>query len=198
MYNLPLQGTESSRWYALGTRSRHEKHVRDRLAGQGIEQLLPLVRRVSQWSDRKKRIDVPLFAGYCFARFSLHDRLSVLQVPGVVRIVGITKPEPISDEEIQAIEKLMNGRLIYNEHPYFAEGALVRVVRGPLTGVIGQFLRTGGQGYVVIRIHLIQRAAAVHVDVNDCIPLSEAPSIVSRTALQSAGPWWGAHEELTF
>ena len=185
---LPLQETESLRWYALGTRSRHEKLVRDRLACQGIEQLLPLVRRVSQWSDRKKRIDVPLFAGYCFARFSLHDRLSVLQVPGVVRIVGITHPEPISDEEIQAIQKLLSSQLIYNEHPYFVEGALVRVIRGPLTGVTGQFLRTGGQGYIVIQIHLIQRAAVVHVDVNDCIPVSQAPSISSRTALQLAHP----------
>ncbi|MEK6603230.1 MAG: transcription termination/antitermination NusG family protein, partial [Nitrospirota bacterium] len=55
-------------WYAVRTRSRHEKLVRDRLAGLGVEHLLPTVMRLSQWKDRKKEIEAPLFSGYCFAR----------------------------------------------------------------------------------------------------------------------------------
>ncbi|TAL09546.1 MAG: antitermination protein NusG, partial [Nitrospirae bacterium] len=56
------------RWYAVRTRSRHEKLVRDRLAALGLEHLLPTVHRLSQWKDRKKEVEVPLFSGYCFAR----------------------------------------------------------------------------------------------------------------------------------
>lgn len=85
------------RWYALRTRSRHEKHVRDRLVALGIEQLLPTVIRLSQWKDRKKKIEAPLFSGYCFAHFPLENRLTVLKVPGVVQIVGRTQgPAPMS------------------------------------------------------------------------------------------------------
>src|SRR3989442_11825859 len=94
LHDLPIKqqadaaGSEIVRWYALRTRSRHEKLVRDRLIGQGVEELLPTVRRLSQWKDRKKEIEVPLFTGYCFARFSWPRRSKVLMVSGVVDIVG--------------------------------------------------------------------------------------------------------------
>jgi len=47
--------TNGARWYAIRTRARHEKQVRDRLESQGIEQLLPTVIKLSQWKDRKKK-----------------------------------------------------------------------------------------------------------------------------------------------
>jgi transcription antitermination factor NusG len=167
---LAIGGTEHRCWYALRTRSRHEKLVRDRLCSKGVEPLLPLVRHISQWSDRKKRIELPLFAGYCFAKFSLNERTSVLEVPGVVNIVGTTQPEAIPEEEIQSLQTLLDSRLTYKEHSYFVEGALVKVMRGPLIGLTGQFVRESGQGCIVIRINLIQRAAAVHVNFADCAP----------------------------
>ena len=91
-------GDGTLRWYAIRTRSRHEKRVRDRLAAQGTEHLLPTVMRLSQWKDRKKEIEVPLFSGYCFARFPWQDRTPVLKVSGVVEIVGGgPRPEPIPE-----------------------------------------------------------------------------------------------------
>jgi transcription antitermination factor NusG len=67
---------DSLHWYALRTKSRHEKVVRDQLDKQGIEPLLPTVKRLSQWKDRKKEIEVPLFSGYCFVRFAQQDKAS--------------------------------------------------------------------------------------------------------------------------
>ena len=104
MYNEHQTGVPQ--WYALSTRSRHEKQVRDRLAAIGIEPLLPLAQTLSQWSDRKVWVTNPLFPGYCFARFSLVNRLPILQTPGVVRIVGFLNPEPIPEEDMVAIQKL--------------------------------------------------------------------------------------------
>ena len=98
------------RWYALRTKSRHEKLVRDRLAGQGLEPLLPTVRRLNQWKDRKKEVETPLFSGYCFVRFSWPERAPVLKVSGVVNVVGGgNSPEPIPDEEIVALKTLMSS-----------------------------------------------------------------------------------------
>ena len=76
------------RWYALHTRSRHEKAVRDQLDKQGIEPLLPTVKRLSQWKDRKKEIEIPLFSGYCFVRLSQQNKLPAQKVAGVVEVVG--------------------------------------------------------------------------------------------------------------
>src|SRR5437899_9991441 len=123
--------TNCARWYAIRTRARHEKQVRDRLESQGIEQLLPTVIKLSQWKDRKKGIEVPLFSCYCFARFAWQDRTPVLKVPGVVGIVGGgQRPEPIPDAEIEALKSLMASKLPYDAHPYLREGMVVEVKRG--------------------------------------------------------------------
>src|SRR4029453_18363229 len=76
------------RWYALRTRSRHEKRVRDQLLQRNVDTFLPLCESWRQWKDRKKKIDLPLFPGYCFARFPLMDRLRVLTVLGVANLVS--------------------------------------------------------------------------------------------------------------
>ncbi|MDE3243292.1 MAG: UpxY family transcription antiterminator [Nitrospirota bacterium] len=161
-----------ARWYALRTRSRHEKHVRDWLANQGIERLLPTLGRISQWKDRKKVIELPLFPGYCFAQFFWQDRLAVLKVPGVVQIVGSgTSPEPIPDEEIDALKKLMDSTLAYDAHPYLQEGMAVKVIRGPLEGVRGVLLRKERRYRLVISVHLIKQSAAVEIDAAGVMPI---------------------------
>ncbi|MDF0643517.1 MAG: UpxY family transcription antiterminator [Nitrospira sp.] len=164
-------GAERSRWYALRTRSRHEKLVRDQLNGQGIEPLLPTVRRLSQWKDRKKEVEVPLFSGYCFVRFASEQKLPVLKTVGVVDIVGGgVQPEPIPDEEISALQTLMASVLPYDPHPYLHEGMTVEVIRGPLQGARGILLRKEKRHRLILGIRLIQQAAAVEIDIKDVVP----------------------------
>ena len=164
--------SEESRWYAISTRSRHEKYVRDQLKAQGVESLLPVVRRFNQWKDRKKAVDFPLFPGYCFARFAREARVTVLKAPGVVRIIGNSgDPEPIPDEEMDAVKRLVTQPLSYDSHPYLREGMRVRIMRGPLEGVEGVLAREEQRHRVVIVIHLIQQAAAVEVDSADLSPV---------------------------
>lgn len=158
-------------WYALSTRSRHEKQVRDRLAAIGVEPLLPLAQRLSQWSDRKVWTAHPLFPGYCFARFSLVNRLPILQTPGVVRIIGSMQPEPIPEEDVAAIQKLAVSQRHTEPCEYWAQGTWVEVIRGPLAGLRGQLVRQGPQDSLIIRAHLIQQAALVHIDMDEVIPV---------------------------
>lgn len=159
------------RWFALRTRSRHEKLVRDRLASQGIEQLLPTITKLSQWKDRRKEIVVPLFSGYCFARFAWPDRLAVQKTSGVVEIVGGgDRPEPIPDDEIDALKVLMASTLRYDASPYLREGMMVEVAKGPLKGLRGLLVRKGKRHRLVIAVHLIQQAAAVEIYDSDVVP----------------------------
>jgi transcription antitermination factor NusG len=158
-------------WYALRTRSRHEKIVRDRLSSSGFEPFLPLARTIRQWSDRRKSVEMPLFSGYCFARFALEVRYSVLQIPGIVNIVGTAIPEPILPEELDAIKLLVASDRSCDPHAYLTEGVLVEVVRGPLSGLRGQLVRKAGRHCIVIRVHLIQQAVAVHIDAREVVPV---------------------------
>ena len=157
--------SQQHRWFAIQTLSRHEKVVRSQLEMRTIETFLPTTRRLSQWTDRKKEIEVPLFAGYCFARFSLANRLPVFQSQGVVRVIGSGgQPEPIPDEEIESLRKLISSPSNYVCCPYLSEGMLVEVVRGPLQGVKGRLVREAKPCRLVLSISLIQRAVTIEID----------------------------------
>lgn len=158
-------------WYAVSTRSRHEKMVRDRLLGIGVEPFLPLTRKLNQWSDRKVWTLSPLFSGYCFARFSLSNSHTVLQMPGVVRIVGSVMPEVIPDEELAVMMKMAECERSMEPHSYFSVGEWVEVVRGPLAGLRGQLLRKANHNCLLLRVHLIQQAATVHIDISEVVPV---------------------------
>ena len=167
-----MNQTQPLFWYALWTRSRHEKQVRDQLDAQGIEPLLPLIKRKVQWKDRKKEVDFPLFPGYCFARFSKQESTKVIKARGVVRVIGVAgKPEAIPDDEIESIRKLMNTNLSYDVYPYLQKGVRVRISRGPLEGLEGILSQKEKHHRVVISINLIQQSTAVEIDLRDIVPV---------------------------
>lgn len=167
----PLKVTVNC-WYALRTRSRHEKLVRDRLSALGMEPFLPLQKIKRQWSDRRVVTELPLFQGYCFARFALVDRTTILQIPGVVDIVGVVVPEAISDAEIDGLRSLYASSRVMEPCDYFTEGMMVEAVAGPLRGIKGQVIRKATQDYIVLRIHLIEQAVAVHIHADEIVPLN--------------------------
>jgi transcription antitermination factor NusG len=158
-------------WYALRTRSRHEKLVHRQLNARGLEAFLPLVDRRRRWKDRWKTVGFPLFPGYCFARFGPSDRSAVLTAVGVVQVLGINGHAiPVPDHEIDAVRQLVTSTLPFDPHPYLREGMEVEVMRGPLAGVRGMLVRKGRHARFVVAIHLIQQAASVEVDAADVRP----------------------------
>jgi transcription antitermination factor NusG len=161
-----------TRWYALRTRSRHEKRVQEQLSAKGIEPFLPLVVRSRQWADRRKQVAFPLFPGYCFARFPPAHRVDVLKTHGVVEIIGNQSgPLPVPDAEIAAVQRLVTSTLPYDPHPYLLEGQPVEVIRGPLKGLTGVLFRKGARARLVVSIHLIHQSASVELDGYDVAPL---------------------------
>ena len=155
-------------WYAIHTRSRHEKVVLDELVRKEIEAFLPTVTRWSRWKDRKKKIDWPLFPGYCFARFEVSSSLAVLKCTGVIAIVSIEgRPVPIPAEEIEGVRKLVSSDLQYDPCPLIKEGSIVEVVSGPLRGVTGRLIRKGAHARLVLSVDAIGQGVSVQVDAAD-------------------------------
>jgi transcriptional antiterminator NusG len=162
-------------WYAVYTRAHHEKKASEELSQRGVENFLPLYRTARRWSDRRVDLELPLFPGYVFVHLALQDRLRVLQVPGVVRLVGfggLATPLPI--EEIEVWRGALDGQLRIAPHPYLRVGRRVRLKRGPLAGMEGFLLRRKGNFRVVILIELIQRAVEVDADEPDLEVLPSA------------------------
>jgi transcription antitermination factor NusG len=158
-------------WFAVWTRSRHEQVVREQIQEKGIEAFLPTVTRWSRWKDRRKKVDWPLFPGYCFARFNPADRLSVLKCTGVVSIVSFNGDiAPIPDIEIDSLRRLVTSQLQYDPCPLIKEGTMVEVVHGPLKGVVGRLLRKGAHARLILAVDLIGQAVSVEVDAADVKP----------------------------
>jgi transcription elongation factor/antiterminator RfaH len=155
-------------WFAIWTRSRHEKAVEEHLVRKEVEVFLPTITRWSRWKDRKKRIDWPLFPGYCFARFDPANLLPIVSAPGVASVIAFDgKPAPIPDQEIENIRCLVTSGLQYDPCPLIKEGSQVEVVSGPLAGVIGILQKKGAHARLVLSVDLIGRAVSVTVDAAD-------------------------------
>ena len=168
--NAPDQETPAATsWYAVWTRSRHEQVVRDQLARKHFEAFLPTITRWSRWKDRKKKVDWPLFPGYCFVRFDPADTLPILKCTGVVNIVSFDgKPAQIPDYELDSIRLLIGSELQFDPCPMIREGMMVSVVHGPLRGVVGRLMRKDTKrATLVLAVDLIGQGVSVEVDAAD-------------------------------
>jgi transcription antitermination factor NusG len=159
---------EQRKWFAVYTRSHHEKRVAQYYAERNIEHLLPISRVVRQWSHyRKVAIELPLFPNYIFVHISRRERIRAIEVPGVLSLVGPNSvPAPLPDLEIESLReslKLQN----FAPHPYLVVGAKVRINKGALAGRVGVILRHKNGCRVVLTLSVIMRSFAVEVDAAD-------------------------------
>jgi transcription antitermination factor NusG len=158
-------------WFAVWTRSRHEAAVLNQLESKRIEAFLPTITRWSRWKDRKKRVDWPLFPGYCFSRIDPADSLAVLKCSGVVSLVCFEgQPAPIPDMEIESLRTLVASELRYDPCPMIHEGMRVEVQWGPLRGVVGRLVRKGAHARLILSVDLIGQGVSVEVDAADVRP----------------------------
>ena len=164
---LPADCLES-RWFAAYTCANHEKRVREQLEQRSVETFLPVYETVRRWKDRRMRLQLPLFPGYLFVRMAVVDRLRVLQVPGVVRLVGFNgQLAALPDEEIETLKKGLAGGVRAEPHPFLTAGRRVRVKTGPFEGSQGILLRRKGKLRLVLSIELIMRSVMIDVDIAD-------------------------------
>ncbi|HLJ90097.1 MAG TPA: UpxY family transcription antiterminator [Candidatus Angelobacter sp.] len=165
-------------WYAAYTRSRHEKRVADDLLRRDVEFYLPLYETVSRWKDRKMRLSLPLFSSYVFVKIDIQERLRVLDVPGIVRLVGFKgKPVALPDGEMEKLQRGLGAALLAEPHPFLTVGRKVRIVRGPFEGFDGILLRRRATPRVVLSIELIQRSICIEVDIDMIQPIRTKTAI---------------------
>lgn len=164
---LPFQqDVQAGSWYAIQTRSRHERVAACQLKTCGIVQYCPTVVETHKWSDRHRKIEKPLFPGYIFARVAASNecRLAVLRTQGVLRIVGSAPlGTPIPDEQIDSVKALLGCNLPWTFYPFLKAGQRVRIRGGALDGVEGVFVKRAGVDTLIISIEVLQRSLSVSI-----------------------------------
>jgi len=172
-------------WYAVYTKSRHEKSVYQHLTSCEIQSFLALYRAVHRWKNGcLARIELPLFPNYLFVRIRSQQRVRVLEIPGVVSLVGQGRePPPLPEFEIEWLRSNLQLRK-FEPHPYLRIGEKVRVKSGPLAGLEGILSRRTNSCRLVLTLDLIKQSVAVEVDANDVEPV---PCPLSRAGRLERG-----------
>lgn len=145
------------RWLVVYTRPRWEKKVDRLLKLQDIKSYCPLRRATSQWSDRKKVVDFPLFSGYVFVCVSEKEEYKVRQTLGVLNFIYyMAKPAVIRDSVIEKIMHLLTMEANYeivDSHEINA-GDRIRIKSGIFYSQEGTVIKVQGKNVLMIFDHL--------------------------------------------
>ena len=167
---LPEVSPIQASWFAAYTCARHEKSVARQLEDRDVDCFLPLYKSWRRWADRRKQIELALFPSYVFVHIDSRERLRVLQLPGVVRLVSFNgSPAALPDSEIEGLRSGLEQGVYAQPHPYLRTGNRVRVVRGPLSGTSGILVRKKDKFRFVISIDVLMRSVAVELNTEDIV-----------------------------
>ena len=156
-------------WYVIYVRSRHEKSVNSALLDKGIDTSLPMRTVVREWSDRKKKVQLPMFRGYVFVKINLNiDKLNVLQTPGIVKFIHFKNQIPtIPKEQIFWLDALVSSESEINYETQYLLGVEAEVVAGPFKGLKGKVIKQKSVLRVILWIDIIMQGISIEMDSAD-------------------------------
>lgn len=158
-------------WQLAYTVARHEKVVNAQLQSRGIDSVLPIYKTVHRWNKRNVTVELPLFPNYVFLRCNESNRQRVITVSGIVNLVRFQgQMATIPNEELQAVLNALKFRQAV-PCPYVAVGQSVRIIAGPLSGVVGVIERIKGIR-VIVSVHAIASSIAIEADAADLSSLN--------------------------
>ena len=161
-----LKSIISKSWYAIYVRSRHEKCVHYELQKKGIESSLPLTIVTRQWSDRRKKVEVPLFRGYVFVKIDIkNEKLPVLTTSGVVKFVTFNNVTvPIPEDQMYWLQQMIASDLLLSQEQDFPVGTEIDVMFGPLKGLRGRVKQKNSETRLVVWFNAIMQGVSVEID----------------------------------
>lgn len=164
------------KWHVVYTRSRAEKKVREELTAQNIECFLPLQKKLRQWKDRKKWVEMPLISGYCFVNITPFEYDRVLKTNNVVCYVTFQgKAAVIPQSQIDYLQSLLKQYdfEVSVTHENFEPGKQVEIIAGPMIGVRGELVEIRGKNRFVLRIDQIDTSFVVEIPADQISAVPE-------------------------
>jgi transcription antitermination factor NusG len=151
-------------WHAIYVSSRAEKKVCENLNNRNIEAYVPVIKTIRQWSDRKKKIELPLISGYVFVRINLSEKDSVLQTKSVVNFVksqGVIAT--IREEEIERLKQLVELGYHLEVTPLTTinHGDKIKISSGTLKGIEGVVIDANGNKLIEVLLESIGQCIRV-------------------------------------
>ncbi len=166
-----LKNFESGYWYVLYVRSRQERKVHQLLLEQEMESFLPIVKTISQWSDRKKTILKPLFPSYVFVKInSSKEFVKPLDIDGACDYIRFGREyAKVQEKEIENIRLFLQADGISDVRAtseVFKTGEIRKINFGALSGLECEILRCNNERKVLVRLE------SLHQNVIATLPVS--------------------------
>jgi transcription antitermination factor NusG len=182
---MNLNGFENA-WFAIQVRPKYEFLTSTILRSKGYEEFVPSYVSIRRWSDRSKKLNVPLFTGYVFCRFNEHACAQVITTPGVIRIVGTgSRIMAIEDAEIEAIRTAVNSGKPVEPCAYLAVGDRVCVTEGAMAGIQGILVRYSNRHQLILSVELIHGSMAIEIDARSAVKI-DPPKSTAGSQLSAA------------
>ncbi len=164
---------EKKLWYAVYVKSRAEKKVSLELDYNKIDHYLPLIKKLRQWSDRKKWVEEPLFRSYIFVYINQSEYYKVLQTIGVVKYITFEgNAVPIPEPQINAIKYFLEETDPENiVETDWKKGRRVKVISGSMTGLTGELVEVDGKNKVKVEIEAVGSSLLIHIPKNKLLIL---------------------------
>ncbi len=160
---------QESNWYAIYTRPRSEKKVHELLTLYHFNSYLPLITTIRQWSDRKKKVQLPLIPSYIFVKIEEKNLNDILPINGVVRVLKhLGKPAKIQDYEIENLKILLSDtdNINFIETVNLKKGDSIIVEKGVFKGLIAECIKLNGKHRVIVRIEGIKNIIEVNIPLS--------------------------------
>jgi transcription antitermination factor NusG len=150
-------------WYAVYVNVKHEKKVVQKLQEQQIEAYSPVLKKLQQWSDRKKWVEFPMLSGYVFVKIDITEKEKVLHCPGVFTFIKFNSAEAkIRDAEIEILKSIEKSGYDVTQ---VTEGLKlldeVEITQGQLKGLSGTIVQFQNLNYVQIQLESLHQSIKV-------------------------------------
>lgn len=152
-------------WYVIYVNVRHEKKVVQKLLDKQIQAYSPVVKRLQQWSDRKKWVEFPMISGYVFIKLDLSEKEKVLMNPAVLGFVKFSGKEAVVKEsEIETLKSIeLTGFDVTMESGIFHLNDKVEITQGHLKGLEGMITMIQNEEYVQMELESIRQSIKVKI-----------------------------------
>ncbi len=175
---MPYQQAPTESWHVAYTMPRTEKKVADALEKAGVASFFPVHYVLRKWSDRMKKLELPLFPNYIFVRVSAQRRFEVTNIKEVIKYVSFDgKPAIVSQPIVEALKKLSGSNMEVIEEKFSRPGMEVRICEGPFAGVKGWLVKKNGKSKLLIRVESLKSTVSLEIDSASVMPVDEIESI---------------------
>jgi transcription antitermination factor NusG len=162
------------KWFVLYTKPKHELKAAIQIENLGVEYYLPTLTIVKRWSDRKKKVDEPIFKGYIFIYANEKERLNSMAFKEIVRCVSfLGKPAVVPDWEIQNLKTFLEHSSDFIVTDLISTGTKVRIVDGLFKDVTGIVSSINGENYLSVSVDMLHRSVSVKLPKESIIKIVE-------------------------